>query len=263
MIWWRKRKEEKVDARSAVIHALPPHIKTVFAIGDVHGMIDLARKAEMKIADDYDFDPDTTLILYLGDLVDRGPETAFLLDWLLVRSKTGAERMFLRGNHEEMMEAFLNDPGQHMNWLDFGGYETLNSYGIMQSHKKLHNMRAKDLTVLLQTTISDSHRRFIADTIDAIESESFLFVHAGVVPDLPIAKQSRDDFLWARDRFMAHEGGFEKTIVHGHTPVKTARYSHDRVSVDTGAYQTGRLTVAKIAIETNSVEFIVVTDSSD
>lgn len=263
MVWWRKKKDTNKSVRNADIRQLSAHVKTVFAIGDVHGMIDLARKAEARIAADPDFDPATSLILYLGDLVDRGPESAFLLDWLLVRSKTGAERMFLRGNHEEMMEAFLSDPSQHMNWLDFGGYETLNSYGIMQSHRKLHQMRPKELTVLLQTTIAESHRRFIAQTVDALESDDFLFVHAGVVPGVPIDKQTRDDFLWARDRFMAHKDGFEKIVVHGHTPVPEPLYSHDRASVDTGAYLTGRLTVAKITIEPKTVDFIVVTDGSD
>ena len=263
MIWWRKKKEPKADANRADIRSLPPHIKTVYAIGDVHGMIGLARKAEGQIANDPNFDTETSLILYLGDLVDRGPESAFLLDWMLVRSKTGAERMFLRGNHEEMMEAFLNDPGQHLNWLDFGGYETLNSYGIMVSLNKLRKMRSKELIVLLQTTISESHRRFIASMVDAVETDNFLFVHAGVVPEVPLSKQTRDDFLWARDRFMAHQKGYEKTIVHGHTRVSEPVHAYDRVSVDTGAYLTGRLTVAKIAIEANSVEFIVVTDSSD
>ena len=263
MIWWRKKKEPATVASNADIVTLPAHIKTVYAIGDVHGMIDLARRAESEIAQDTDFDPATSVTLYLGDLVDRGPESAFLLDWLLVKSKTGAERMFLRGNHEEMMEAFLRDPGQHMNWLDFGGYETLNSYGIMESLNKLHKMRTKDITVLLQTTISESHRRFIANMIDAAQTDNFMFVHAGIVPNLPLNKQTRDDFLWARDRFMAHQGGFEKTIVHGHTPVSEPVHAFDRVSIDTGAYLTGRLTVAKIAIELNSVEFIVVTDGSD
>lgn len=226
-------------------------------------MINLVRKVETLISQDPDFDPKTSLLLYLGDLVDRGPESAFVLDFMNVRSKTGAERMFLRGNHEAMMEAFLSEPGQHMNWLDFGGYETLNSYGVMQSLKKLHNMRSKDLKVLLETTINESHRRFLANMVDAIETETFFFVHAGVVPDVPLAQQTQDDLLWSRDRFMRHEGGFEKTIVHGHTPVPSAIQEFGRVSVDTGAYATGRLSVAKISIDRQSVDFIVVTEGDD
>ena len=263
MIWWRKKASKQEATPNVDIRPLPEQFKTVYAVGDVHGMINLAKKAEARIAADPDFAPETSLILYLGDVVDRGPESAFLLDWLAVRSRTGAERMFLRGNHEEMMAAFLKDPGQHMNWLDFGGYETLNSYGIMENLNKLHKMRPKDLTVLLQTTIPESHRRFIGNMIDAIESDDFLFVHAGIVPDVPIAKQTRDDFLWSRDRFMAHQGGFPKIVVHGHTPIPTAVHNFDRVSTDTGAYQTGILSVAKISIEAKSVDFIVVRDSSD
>ncbi len=263
MIWWRKKKTNEARQSDAIVQQLPDHIQTVYAIGDVHGMINLARKAEQKIASDVDFDPDTSLILYLGDLVDRGPDSAFLLDFLNVRSKTGAERIFLRGNHEAMMQNFLDDPGQHMNWLDFGGYETLNSYGVMESLNKLHKKRPKDFLILLQTTISESHRRFLDNMIDAVESNNFFFAHAGVVPDVPLAEQTQDDLLWSRDRFMRHEGGFEKTIVHGHTPVSRAVHSHDRVSIDTGAYQTGHLSVAKISIEADSVDFIVVREGDD
>ena len=263
MIWWRKNKTSDARTSDANVQTLPGHIKTVYAIGDVHGMINLARKAEQDIARDADFDPETSLLLYLGDLVDRGPDSAFLLDFLNVPSKTGAERMFLRGNHEAMMQSFLDDPGQHMNWLDFGGYETLNSYGVMESLTKLHKMRPKDLLILVQTTISESHRRFLDKMIDAVSSERFFFAHAGVVPDVPLAQQSKDDLLWSRDRFMSHQDGFEKVIVHGHTPVPEAIHIHDRVSVDTGAYQTGRLSVAKISIEDDSVDFIVVTEGLD
>lgn len=263
MIWWRKKKSNEPTASDADVQKLPDHIKTVYAIGDVHGMITLARKAEEKISEDVDFDAGSSLILYLGDLVDRGPDSAFLLDYLAVRSKTGAERMFLRGNHEAMMQSFLDDPGQNMNWLDFGGYETLNSYGIMDSLNKLHKKRPKDLLILVQTTISESHRRFLNKMIDGLESERFFFAHAGVVPDLPLDQQTKDDLLWSRDHFMSHRGGFEKTIVHGHTPVPKAVHIHGRVSVDTGAYQTGQLSVAKISIETDSVDFIVVSDADD
>ena len=246
MIWWRKKRSTETEKSNANVQQLPVHIQTVYAIGDVHGMINLARKAEQEIASDLDFDPETSLILYLGDLVDRGPDSAFVLDFLNVRSKNGAERIFLRGNHEAMMQSFLDDPGQHMNWLDFGGYETLNSYGVMESLNKLHKKRSKDLLILLQTTISESHRRFLENMIDAVDSENFFFAHAGVVPNVPLAQQTRDDLLWSRDRFMRHEGGFEKIIFHGHTPVPKPVFSHDRVSIDTGAYETGQLSVAKI-----------------
>lgn len=263
MIWWkRKKSREQVGANTPVIAQLPEHVAHVYAIGDVHGMKELAAKAEAAIAADAGFRPDTSVILYLGDLVDRGPDSAFLLDWLAVKSKTGAERMFLRGNHEAMMQAFLDEPISHLNWLDFGGLETLNSYGILERPDKLRKMRDRDIRALLDTTISHSHRKMLADMLDAVEAEDFFFAHAGVVPDRPLSDQTRDDLLWSRDRFMAHEGGFPKTIVHGHTPVERAVHAFDRVSVDTGAYMTGRLTVAKVSIVTKSVDFIVVTEAA-
>jgi len=263
MIWWRKKKSDDAKPSDANVRQLPEHIKTVYAIGDVHGMINLAKKAEIEIAADANFHPDTSLILYLGDLVDRGPDSAFVLDFLNLPSKTGAEREFLCGNHEAMMQSFLEDPGQHMNWLDFGGYETLNSYGVMESMSKLYKKRSKDLLQLVQSTISDSHRRFLSRMVDAVDSDAFFFAHAGVVPNTPLTQQTRDDLLWSRDRFMAHSGGFEKTIVHGHTPVPEAIHANGRVSVDTGAYETGRLSVAKISIEDHLVDFIVVSEGLD
>lgn len=263
MIWWKRKKSKgQAGADAPLVVSLPEHVTHVYAIGDVHGMKDLAAKAEAAIARDADFLPQTSVILYLGDLVDRGPDTAFLLDWLAVKSKTGAERMFLRGNHEAMMQAFLNEPTAHLNWLDFGGLETLNSYGILERPDKLRKMRSREIRALLDTTISHSHRKMLADMLDAVETEHFFFTHAGVDPTRPLSEQTRDDLLWARDRFMAHSSGFPKAIVHGHTPVETAVYSHDRVSVDTGAYITGRLTVAKVSLTSNSVEFIVVTEAS-
>lgn len=264
MIWWRKNKPGKLDVSNApVVHSLPDHIDRVFAIGDVHGLKDLASKAEARIAADPDFSPETSLILYMGDLVDRGPDSAFLLDWLLISSKTGASRMFLRGNHEAMMAAYLDSPTDHPNWLDFGGYETLNSYGVLERPEKLRRMKDKEISQLLNTTVPESHRRFLSQMVDAVDSEHFFFAHAGVVPDVPLASQTKDDLLWARDRFMAHTGGFEKTIVHGHTPVPQAKHENGRVSLDTGAYMTGNLTVAKIAPIDKTVDFIVVTATDD
>ena len=264
MMWWRKKRSpDRARSKGPNVVPLPEHITNVFAIGDVHGMKDLSSKAEAAIASDPSFTPETSLILYLGDLVDRGPDTAFLLDWLAVPSKTGAQRMFLRGNHEEMMQAFLSEPASHLNWLDFGGLETLNSYGILERPDKMRRMKERDLLALLDTSISSGHRNFLEALVDAVEADSFFFVHAGVVPDTPLSQQTKADLLWSRDRFMAHEGGFEKTIVHGHTPVDVPTYSQGRVSVDTGAYMTGRLSVAKISIVEESVEFIVVTAADD
>ncbi len=171
--------------------------------------------------------------------------------------------MFLRGNHEEMMEAFLSDPTAHLNWLDFGGLETLNSYGILERPDKMRRMKEKDLLAILDTSISSGHRSFLGNLVDAVEAKNFFFAHAGVVPNTPLDQQTKEDLLWSRDRFMAHKGGFQKTIVHGHTPVEEPMHDLDRVSVDTGAYVTGRLSVAKISIVEETVEFIVVTRTHD
>ena len=263
MIFWKRKSKAQAPATDARIAALPEWVQTVYAIGDVHGMIALAKRAEQAISADPDFDPKTSAILYLGDLVDRGPESAFLLDWLIAKSRSDAERLFLCGNHEQMFLAFIADPAQHMNWLDFGGYETLNSYGILHSHKKLQAMRSKDLKGILAATIPESHIRLMSQMQDAYDAPGYFFAHAGVDPKVPLAQQSRDDLLWARHRFMGHEDGYEKTIVHGHTPVSEAVFENGRVSVDTGAYTTGKLSVAKISIEGDAVDFIVVTDDDD
>lgn len=264
MIWWKRKKQSgQSGPDAAVIVPLPDRYTHVFAIGDVHGMKDLATRAENRISQDPDFSAETSLILYLGDLVDRGPDTAFLLDWLAMRSATGAERLFLRGNHEAMMQAYLKDPASHQNWLDFGGLETLNSYGILERPDKLRKMRDREIRALLDATISHTHQKMLAEMVDAVDARDFFFAHAGVVPDRPLLDQTKDDLLWSRDRFMAHQGGFPKVIVHGHTPVETALHAFDRVSVDTGAYMTGRLTVAKISTVGKTVDFIVVTEADD
>lgn len=263
MIWWRKKRAAPEQATAPRIETLPPEVRTVFAIGDVHGRVDLAKRAEARILADPACDPDSAVIIYLGDLVDRGPDTAFLLDLLYARRNQAPRRYFLCGNHEEMMLSFFDSPRDHMNWLDFGGYETLNSYGILNRLDALHRMKPRDLENLLATSVSQTHLAFLRDMPDAVDSTGFFFCHAGVDPTRPLAEQSAADLHWSRDRFLAHGGGFEKTIVHGHTPMPAPVHAGGRVSIDTEAYQSDNLTIARIDIDDQKVEFIMVNKSDD
>lgn len=263
MIWWRKKRAGKTPATGPRVEALPSHIRTVYAIGDVHGCADLAKRAEARILNDSAFCPDSTAIVYLGDLVDRGPDTAFLLDFLLSRRNSLPRRYFLCGNHEEMMLAFFASPRDHLNWLDFGGYETLNSYGILNRLESLHRMKSRDLESLLATSVPQEHLAFLKDMPDAIDASGFFLCHAGVNPALPLAEQTAQDLHWSRNRFMSHEDGFEKTIVHGHTPVPQPVHAGGRVSIDTEAYQTNILTIARIGMNDQKVEFMMVSKADD
>lgn len=213
----------------------------IYAIGDIHGRADLLTKAFDRIDTDLEAHPTTRPIeVYIGDYVDRGPSSAYVLDLLIWRSQV-RETVFLLGNHEVFMRDFINNPEVLSDWQQYGGLETLMSYGLRPSLSPGGREQVELLSVL-QTRLPNTHRAFLESLSLSFTCGGFFFVHAGVRPGVPLDKQREEDMLWIREEFLLHTGRFDKIIVHGHTPVMQPEIHPNRINIDTGAYATGRLT---------------------
>lgn len=236
-----KNGSEKRQARK-VFQQFPD---CVYAIGDVHGCMDLLVALEQKIFKDSASCSGEATIIMLGDYVDRGPQSAAVLDHLISPPQNGITRHCIMGNHEAMMLSFLNTlTGAQYNWLDVGGYETMMSYGFAPEELSTGIIPAK-LAQKLGAHMPDEHRAFLMQLPLMIEYPEHVFVHAGIRPGIPLNDQVEQDLLWIRSEFLAFEGPFEKYVVHGHTPVAQAEKKSWRANADTGAYATGNLSAIK------------------
>jgi serine/threonine protein phosphatase 1 len=244
----------------------PPHIFSkwsaaripdgvrIYAIGDVHGCSSLLERLLALIhAHVAAFPLRRPILVFLGDYIDRGPASRQVIDRLMVL-RNQQEVIFLKGNHESYLIEFLKNPTILPRWFQYGGLETLQSYGLTpKSHLDLkeQDFVASTLSLALNRL---GHREFFDHLQISFVCEDFYFVHAGVRPGIPLDQQSEEDLLWIRDEFLHHKGELGKIVVHGHTPVSEAEVCPNRINVDTGAYATGRLTC--LIIERDRMKFI-------
>ena len=225
----------------------------VYAIGDVHGRVDLLDQVLLRIDAHETAHPGPRPVeVFLGDYIDRGPASREVLDRLSARTRT-RETVCLKGNHETFTEAFIKDPTILNDWRRYGGIETLLSYGLVPSV----NMGPAE-QIKLAATFSEvlplSHRIFLGSLRPSFTCGDYFFVHAGVRPGIPLAKQREEDLLWIRDDFLLYEDDFGKVVVHGHTPVREPDIRPNRINIDTGAYATGQLTC--LMLEGDKRQFI-------
>ncbi len=219
---------------------LPDGVR-IYAIGDVHGRLDLLDQILGRIDADLATYPDCRpLQVFLGDYVDRGPSSRAVLDRLINRSRTH-EIVCLKGNHESYIPEFLRNPAILADWQQFGGLETLMSYGLTPS-MRADSAEQLELAKALAASLPKHHREFLSSLSPSFSCGDFFFVHAGVKPGVPLERQREEDMLWIRDEFLLCEDDFGKVIVHGHTPVREPDIRPNRINIDTGAYATGRLT---------------------
>jgi serine/threonine protein phosphatase 1 len=225
----------------------------IYAIGDVHGNADALRDVFARIdADKPKWAIRRSIQIYLGDYVDRGPASREVLDLLAARSRTD-ELVLLKGNHEAMLLEFLSDPSMLRHWRQYGGLQTIMSYGLKPSLNPSPEEQ-RELARGLAERMSTNHRELIASMQTCTRFGDFFFVHAGVRPRVPLKDQKEEDLLWIRDEFLLHERDFEKIIVHGHTPVAEPEVHSNRINLDVGAYATGRL--ACLVIDGETIDFI-------
>ena len=217
----------------------------IYAIGDIHGRADLLQDALNRIDTDLAKKPISVSVqVFLGDYIDRGPESRQVLDQLVERKSTH-QTVFLKGNHETFLMNFIVDPTILGAWERLGGLETLMSYGVVPSINADAFSQGR-FAANLEKTFPESHRLFLADLKSSFTCGDFFFVHAGVRPGVPLAKQKEEDLLWIRDDFLVCEDDFSKIIVHGHTPVRQPDIRPNRINIDTGAYMTGQLTCLRL-----------------
>jgi serine/threonine protein phosphatase 1 len=221
-------------------HSLPNGMR-VYAIGDVHGRADLLAELFAAIDADKARSPRAkTLLVFLGDYIDRGPASRRVIDLVIGRSNL-QETVLLKGNHETYVAQFLNDPSVLAEWGHLGGLETLRSYGLRPSIKA-RDAEQRKLADRFAEALPQNHVRFFAGLKTSFSCGDFFFVHAGVKPGVPLEHQREEDLLWIRDDFLFYEKDFGKIVVHGHTPVRDADFRNNRINIDTGAYATGKLT---------------------
>lgn len=239
-----------------------PEGRVAFAIGDIHGRADLLAamldmlEREVAAARREGGEP---LVVFLGDYVDRGPESARVIELLLERRPADCDRRYLLGNHEHAMLAFLDAPATNRAWLMYGGVETLASYGVEPPSPHSADVDLEIAATELRAKLPSAHFDFLTGLELYVEAGPYVFVHAGIDPARRLAKQRAVDLLWIRDRFLSSRRRFSHRVVHGHTPTPEPFADERRVGVDTGAYATGRLTAARI--EGDGVDFLTVCDN--
>ena len=221
--------------------ALPDGMRA-YAVGDIHGRLDLLDDLLGRIdADDASRGPAETTIIFLGDLVDRGPDSAGVVERLRSLAESGRRVRFLTGNHEEiLLESLAGDLKALKLLCRVGGRETALSYGM--SENDYDRLGFEELAEALDRSVPAAHRRFLESFEDMITLGDYLFVHAGVRPDQPLDGQRTADLRWIRDTFLDHRRRLAKRVVHGHTIAPEVEFRPHRIGIDTGAYQSGRLT---------------------
>lgn len=216
----------------------------VYAIGDIHGCYDLLLELIERIREDAKHITGRRILVTLGDYVDRGPRSAQVLDWLCGPAPEGFDRISLAGNHEAMMLEFLANPASSSPWLEFGGMDTLNSYGV--DVPRFVRARRQDRLAILRASIPVAHVNLLTHLPSLLELPEVVFVHAGLRPGVEIAGQVDEDLLWIREPFLSTPVEHSSLVVHGHTPASEPVVASGRICVDTGAFATGVLTAVRL-----------------
>lgn len=230
----------------------------VYAVGDIHGRADLLARMLHLIADDSNgAEPvSETVLVFIGDYVDRGPDSAGVLDQLLSMRREGRYTCrFLKGNHEAMFMDFLSDPTAFLAWAVNGGVETLESYGIDVGPIAEGPGGAEALGRAARAAVPEAHINLLNKLETHVSLGDYLFVHAGIRPGVPLEAQAERDLIWIREPFLDYEGDLGKVVVHGHTPVRDGpEVRANRIDIDTLAWRSGTLTA--LVLEGESRRFL-------
>ncbi len=218
----------------------------IYAVGDVHGCLDELLSLERAIVANGKNLPGRKLIFMLGDYVDRGPASSQVIDHLLAPPPAGFERICLAGNHEVVMLDYIDGRLGLADWMSMGAASTLLSYGI--DHDRLAQIyrSSRQIDEVIRKTIPAAHIAFLRSLPILVEAKRFIFVHAGVRPEVDLERQADYDLAFIRSEFYERAHLLKKYVVHGHTPVAEAKRDGMRVNIDTGAVFGGRLTALRI-----------------
>ncbi|MGF1549997.1 MAG: metallophosphoesterase [Sphingomonadaceae bacterium] len=213
-----------------------------YAIGDIHGRLDLLDDLLARIeADIAGRERRRNFIVFLGDFVDRGPDSAGVVERLRSFDPDYATPVLLAGNHEEILLRVLEgDASVVPGWLEFGGVECALSYGL--DGRRLRWKDEDAVVALVQAAVPPAHRAFLESLADSFRFGDYLFVHAGIRPGIDIEEQAREDLRWIREPFLSDRQDHGFIVVHGHSIVDAPDERRNRIAIDTGAYYSGRLT---------------------
>lgn len=218
----------------------------IYAVGDIHGQMAMLEQALARIDADGGAD---ARVVFLGDYIDRGPDSRGVIDRLCQGLDAGRDWVCLKGNHDRMFEWFMENPPRHdpqmlvgYHWLHerIGGVETLASYGVGVEDRT----RLKDIQAIAKDAVPQRHVDFLRSLVLSHETDDLFCVHAGIRPGVPLAHQDEEDLIWIRQEFHRATAPHPKLIVHGHTPVGAATHYGNRVNLDTGAGYGHALSVA-------------------
>nr|WP_299598635.1 metallophosphoesterase family protein [Sphingomonas bacterium] len=221
--------------------ALPPG-QRVYAIGDVHGRLDLLETLLGRIhEDDATRGAAETHILLLGDMIDRGPDSAGVVRRVMAGDPRFASLGAVKGNHEASLLSVLEGDTRWLeSWLGYGGRAALHSWGVARA--VLDDGEADEIVAAAVQAVPHAEQMWLADLPTSCRHGDYVFVHAGIRPGVPITAQSDADLLWIRHEFLSDKRDHGACIVHGHTISRDPELRPNRIGIDTGAYMSGTLT---------------------
>ncbi len=216
--------------------------RRIYAVGDIHGRLDLLRTLNSRIAADArGLEPCINVVIYLGDYLDRGDHSREVIETLIEDPLAGFERVHLSGNHERYLLQFLKDPEIGANWLFNGGDATLRSYGVDIEDPAFGREGWPWALQRLVTELPSRHLSFLRELAFSHVEGDYMFVHAGVRPGVALDQQNETDLMWIREEFTESGVDFGKIIVHGHSISPDIDVRTNRIGIDTGAYRSGTL----------------------
>ena len=230
-------------AAAAPLAAIPAG-QRVYAVGDIHGRLDLFEALlEALSADDLASPRAETTLVLLGDLIDRGPDSAGVIARVRQLQAEGDTRI-LGGNHEEMFLQSLDDLGIFRTLLRHGGRETALSFGIDQTAFDAADM--EEAQAMVRAALPEDVVAFLHGLEEMVRIGDYLFVHAGINPAVPLYEQRPKDLRWIREPFLSYAAPYGAVVVHGHTITDAPEDTGNRIGIDTGAFTTGRLTALRL-----------------
>ncbi len=231
------------------IQASAPEGARLYAIGDIHGRLDLLESLLGLIEGDQKGRAELPVtLIFLGDYIDRGPDSKGVVDRLIRGFSPACTPVFLKGNHEALLLSFLKDPFSGLNWLRNGGDAALLSYGVGRETRQIAfgdgPSGLAEAQRQFEAVLPEDHLRFYEGLKPFYRCGDYFFAHAGVRPNVPLDQQSEDDLIWIRKEFLKSTEDFGAVVVHGHTPMRNPEDLQNRVGLDTFAFRTGKLTAA-------------------
>ena len=226
-----------------------PEGTVVWAVGDIHGRLDLLKPlVDAIFADLQASDATRRMVIFLGDYIDRGPDSRGVLQLLDGLSTVqGVEWRFLKGNHEQAMMSFLDDATAGAKWCEYGGDRALLSYGLRMPDLAHRTEAWERVAADLRHKLTARELAFLENLELSVSVGGYFFAHAGARPGVPLDKQSSADLLWIRNAFLDSKMTFEQVVVHGHTPTTDVHADERRIGIDTKAYDSGVLSALRLA----------------